>query len=263
MRTTFTILLLTVFVVMTAGCSQSKDDSAKKSGSGDAPELSARLKRLRLVATGMHEHAKANEGRFPAYDANGYSKGWKEKRKSGLSWRVYILPYIGQGDLNKQFKHDEPWDGPNNKQLVAKMPDVFRSQGVDKAGDTSLHIFIQDMTPTAYRPGRIPFGSMADQGSVGPKIRDLTDGTPNIIMLVEAGTDKAEPWTKPSGLKFDPAANPVDALGKVDQAGFLVAFFDGYAGRIELSVSADQMKALLQHNDRKPIGSIPGINRSK
>jgi hypothetical protein len=31
-----------------------------------------------------------------------------------LSWRVLILPFIEQQALYRQFKLDEPWDGPHN-----------------------------------------------------------------------------------------------------------------------------------------------------
>ena len=42
-----------------------------------------------------------------------------------LSWRVLILPYIGEEELYKQFHLDEPWDSEHNKKLLEKMPAVF------------------------------------------------------------------------------------------------------------------------------------------
>ena len=39
-----------------------------------------------------------------------------------LSWRVHILRYLDQQSLFDQFKLDEPWDSPNNKPLLDKMP---------------------------------------------------------------------------------------------------------------------------------------------
>ncbi len=46
-----------------------------------------------------------------------------------LSWRVSLLPFLDQEALYKQFKLDEPWDSPNNKKLIAKMPSRLRSRG--------------------------------------------------------------------------------------------------------------------------------------
>ena len=36
-----------------------------------------------------------------------------------------ILPYIEQGPLYNKFKLDEPWDSPNNKELIQYMPNVY------------------------------------------------------------------------------------------------------------------------------------------
>src|SRR5262245_14014609 len=38
--------------------------------------------------------------------------------KQLLSWRVALLPFLEQDVLYKQFKLDEPWDGPHNIQLA-------------------------------------------------------------------------------------------------------------------------------------------------
>ena len=42
-----------------------------------------------------------------------------------LSWRVAILPQLGEKALFDQFKLDEPWDSPHNSKLVERMPAVF------------------------------------------------------------------------------------------------------------------------------------------
>ncbi len=46
----------------------------------------------------------------------------------GRSWRVDILPFLGQEALFAQYKQNEPWDSENNKKVLAQMPDVFRHQ---------------------------------------------------------------------------------------------------------------------------------------
>ena len=47
------------------------------------------------------------------------------------SWRVAILPYLEQNALYKQYDFDEPWDGPNNRKLLDKMPAVYSYPGLD------------------------------------------------------------------------------------------------------------------------------------
>lgn len=43
-----------------------------------------------------------------------------------LSWRVAILPYLGQEELFRKFKLNEPWDSPHNIQLLSLMPEDYR-----------------------------------------------------------------------------------------------------------------------------------------
>ena len=63
-----------------------------------------------------------------------------EKQKDverGLSWRVALLPYLGYRNLYEQFRHDEPWDSPHNRKLIAKMPPVYESQAGLPEGKTT------------------------------------------------------------------------------------------------------------------------------
>src|SRR5581483_2163049 len=50
----------------------------------------------------------------------------KEGRPT-LSWRVALLPYLGEEALYKEFKLDEPWDSLHNKKLLKKMPKALQA----------------------------------------------------------------------------------------------------------------------------------------
>ena len=56
------------------------------------------------------------------------------------SWRVELLPQLGQQALYDQYRFDEPWDRAHNKQLLSKMPAVFRSPR-DAADSTHASYF--------------------------------------------------------------------------------------------------------------------------
>lgn len=43
------------------------------------------------------------------------------------SWRVQILPYLGEKNLYEQIRLNEPWDSPWNRQFHDKMPEIFRN----------------------------------------------------------------------------------------------------------------------------------------
>src|SRR5262249_38134338 len=54
----------------------------------------------------------------PAYIAD-------ESGKPMHSWRVLILPQLGEGALYEQYRFDEPWDGPSNRRLLSEMPAIY------------------------------------------------------------------------------------------------------------------------------------------
>src|SRR5262249_51036019 len=55
-----------------------------------------------------------------------------DKSKSQLSWRVRILPFLGQTEekLYKQFNLDEPWNSDHNRALISQMPERYHSPGI-------------------------------------------------------------------------------------------------------------------------------------
>ena len=181
---------------------------------------------LSQVARGTFAFFETNN-RFPAAKING-----------GLSWRVAILPFIGQKSLYEKFHLDEPWDSPHNKSLVAQMPNMYKIPGVDSAGKTSLHV-VDD--PAA------PFGV-----SGGVAFNSLTDGSSNILMIVIAGPEVATEWTRPGGLPFDPN-NPVSAWGSPQAGVYPTAAFDGSLKALRADAPAAQVALYVQHADNKPV----------
>jgi hypothetical protein len=65
------------------------------------------------------------------------------------SWRVAILPYLGYQELYNRYRFDEPWDGPNNRQLAKEVPEIYRcpSDANLPVGCTNYFLVIgQDLT---------------------------------------------------------------------------------------------------------------------
>lgn len=252
------------------GSSDKKEDSADKE-SPISPEQAAenlrQAKKMKQLANAMHAYHDVYN-RFPNVGVNRV-RPTKIESRPGLSWRVALLPYLGEQELYDEFTPDEPWDGVNNKKLAAKMPDIFSSPDISEDGKSSMHVF--------YRKNRgpgPPFSIFDEDVDVmrrfGHRFRDITDGSFNTIMFVEAGPDKADHWTKPSGILFDVEQDPLESLGNISQGGFLVAFFDGYVGRIKPSIEPELFRNLIQHADGASSGftntnfhNIPGIVRPK
>jgi len=157
-------------------------------------------------------------------------------KNKGLSWRVHILPYIGQKQLYEQFRLEERWDGPNNKRLITEMPAIF---GDDPAGKTRIHMIVGN--ETLFKGGK------------SPDLDSLRDDPAYIITLIEVGTEKADFWSKPGGLPFDPK-NPLRCLGKPDedQPEFQVIMLDGAITTVSTDISEEEFRALVQPSDGKP-----------
>jgi hypothetical protein len=158
-----------------------------------------------------------------------------------LSWRVLLLPYLGEKALYREFKLDEPWDSPHNKKLIARMPDVYRDPNDPSAGHTHYLVPIG--------PGTI------FEGSKPIRIRDITDGTAFTIYAVAA--DHGVVWTKPDDLAFDPA-HPMQGLGNLRPEGFLALMADGSVRFIPNSVPRDGLKALFTYQG----GELPGLENN-
>ena len=184
------------------------------------------INNLKQLALAMYNY-ESTYNHFPAaavYDKNG---------KPLLSWRVLVLPYIEQDGLYKEFHLDEPWDSDHNKKLLEKMPPLFAAgdEQALKNHETHYQTFV----------GK---GSIFD-GKKGVKIQDITDGTSNTIMIVEA--KKAVPWTKPEDVPFD-AGKLVPKLGGLFEGIFNVAFADGSVRSMPLTIKEEKLRALVTRN---------------
>jgi hypothetical protein len=201
-------------------------------------EAAARSKdqnNLKQIALAMHNYLSVYNT-FPPHAI--YSKDGKPL----LSWRVAILPYIEQDNLYKQFKLDEPWDSPNNKPLIAKMPQIYvipNAKPTKDPGMTFYQVFV---------------GKDAgfERSEKGTEITSVTDGTSNTILVAEA----ADPviWTKPDDLAFDPA-KPLPKLGGLFPTGFNVAFMDGSVRFIRQNIDAQTLRALITRNGGEVVNS--------
>lgn len=102
--------------------------------------------------------------------------------ESPLSWRVHLLPFLGEQELYDQFDLSKPWYDPTNKGLVFRMPSVFQLGSL---------------------PGRTPYrgpDGWADpdldsiHGIVGSQYTDPGELTLTVVL---AAPQKATIWTRP------------------------------------------------------------------
>ena len=180
---------------------------------------------LKQIGLAMHNYMSTNDA-FPRPAIT------NNEGKALLSWRIAILPYIEQQALYNKFKLDEPWDSPHNLPLLKEMPATYAcpSRPAGEPFTTTYRVFT----------GK---GALFEDGK-DTKIVDVTDGTSNTIMVVEA--KEAVPWTKPDDLPFDPAAAP-SLLGAASThpGGFNALFANGSVRFLKTSISVQTFRALI------------------
>jgi hypothetical protein len=157
-------------------------------------------------------------------------------RAQPYSWRVALLPILGENTLYSQYRRDEPWDSPANKAVLASMPRVFAAPGSEKAA--------YGFTPYQVLVGP---GTAFERPDVWVRWEAFSRGTEQTILAVEA----AEPvfWTKPDDLSYVPDG-PLPKVGGVVGSGFHALFADGTVRWFEPDQRESTLRTLVPLNGR-------------
>ncbi len=195
------------------------------------------MNNLKQIGLAMHNYYSANECFPPAvlYGPDG---------KTPYSWRVALLPYLEQNKLYSLYKFDEPWDGPNNSKLIARMPATFACPDDADALRTHTTSYFVLSGPNTIFPDRRP----------GTKMQEITDGTSNTILVVEA--KREVPWTKPEDIPYA-ADKPLPKIGGLHPLGFNAGLADGAVRFISDKVDPNTLRALISRDG----GEILNFNR--
>ncbi|MGD0383860.1 MAG: DUF1559 domain-containing protein [Thermoguttaceae bacterium] len=212
----------------------------RKQSADTEADKEASKNNLKHLALAMHMYLDRYK-RFPPAALYNPAGTTLSSNTTPHSWRVALLPLLGQEELYKQYHLDEPWDSPNNRKLLNKMPDVYRGP-TDKFGSTNASYF-----------ALVGQGTMFD-GKDGTRIQEVRDGTSNTILLVEAKRDI--PWTKPEDIAYD-SDKPLPELGGYFDYGFHTVFADGSVHFIPKTVSENVMRLLINKNDGQPVQLPP------
>jgi len=188
-----------------------------------------RLDRFKQIAAGMINYDDTIKCFPPAAirDKDG---------KPLLSWRVDILPWIGQDELYNQFHLNEAWDSPHNRALIEKIPGVYMDLGskatqMNYEGKTTVQVPVGPQTVFDKKEGT--------------RFSEIKDGTSRTIFLVEVEPSKAVVWTKPEDWEVD-LKQPRKGLERSDRTSFSAAFADGHCEIIDLSKKDDaKLRGLL------------------
>ena len=213
----------------------------------DPVASSANINKLRAIQLAILNYESA----FGCFPPDAKARG--ENGQSGLSWRVHILPFLGNkkaADVWKKFNLDEPWDSEHNKALIAEIPEVYQAPSswiqdhFDNRADRPAPGLTQFLAPQGE-------GTILGQNEV-IYIRDVKDGTSKTLTVVKVKPELAQPWTAPTDYQFDPK-DPAEGL-EFDRLGIgRGVTCDGAVHTLKKDWPAETFRRLFDRDDGQPV----------
>lgn len=195
---------------------------------------------LRQIAIGLHAYHDKYGTFPPAHVLGPDDTPWH-------SWRVLILPFLGEQKLYEDYHFDEPWNGPHNEALLKRMPDLFACPDSDQRAE-GVTSYLAVVGRAAAFPHHIPV-----------RLSDFHDGASNTIMLVES-EDAGIRWTEPRDMPHLNAverdAGPPPHFSR-QHDGWHIATADGTVRRITPDINAETLKKLLTSNSGRAPPGMP------
>jgi prepilin-type N-terminal cleavage/methylation domain-containing protein/prepilin-type processing-associated H-X9-DG protein len=190
------------------------------------------LKQLGLALHGYHD---AQNGFPPAVASNVH--GDPVASTILVGWIPYILPYIDQGNLHKQYDFQVRYDDPKNDSGVNQTSiallvcpaspapgfSVNNRAITDYAAAVAINRVLSPNPFLDPTPPTDPtfFGVLGQNAS--RKISEITDGASNTVMVAEAA-GRTQSWQM--GTNLGPAANADPAWANAERTRLLIAGFN-------------------------------------
>lgn len=143
------------------------------------------------------------------------------------SWRVELLPYLGEQKLFDSYRLDEPWDSEHNKPLVKQIPSVYSTSIWTQKGDAEYFVIT----------GK---GMLLDAD--GPRTRESMTDAPGETLLVLQSQQRV-PWTKPVDIEVSADHGPLRPF-RGHGKGFYAAFADGTVKFVPKTTDAASIRAM-------------------
>jgi hypothetical protein len=225
-KATATALAATLLTVLGSGLrAQQNDEERAKQKIREEQARALNSGNLRQIGIAFHDFHD-NQKVWPRHAI--YSPDGKTPL---LSWRVTILPYLGEKALFDQFKLGEPWDSPHNKKLIAKMPQVYAPVLAGKADEGKTHYQVFTGPNTLF------------DGLKKLRITDIRDGTSNTLLVMEAKNTVI--WTAPHDLTLPRGAGRLPPIAGQLKDGIAALFCDGSVHLLRPDPPADVLRAVI------------------
>jgi hypothetical protein len=207
---------------------RSKESQTSKSASKQPYDRQGRQQQMERIARAVRQHVDV----YKSYPQSRWSNDPDAKGRRDLSWRVKILPYVGEGFLYNRFRFDEPWDSPHNLKLAEQqIPEVYRISQADRSGLTTFNLVVGAGTPA---------------GEGEPITPEAASGwRESLVLVVQVPPDKAVFWSKPEDWEYS-SDDIESSLGFPNEDEFLVLLYDGTVKWIGKQTPADEFERMMR-----------------
>ena len=162
------------------------------------------------------------------------------------SWRVLILPYLEESRRYARYDFNEPWDGPNNRQLADDMPSIYRCPAQHGKNRQTATSYVAVVGPDTMWPG-----------TGARKPAEVPDGLVNTVLLVEVAGPGVH-WMAPRDLTVEEflkihtshSGSPQTDIHRARgyfcySCSWNAAFADGHMRKVSVPFSTEILSACL------------------
>ena len=196
---------------------------------------------LSRIAQALASYADRH-GRFPPAEV------LSPEGKPLYSWRVLILPELGEEGLYQRFHLDEAWDSESNLALVDQMPLLFASPADPSAMQANYsNYYVISGSDSLVVPS-----------GLGRAVSDLVDPLDQTLLVVESAAAGNIYWTQAGALPLRSlrmGVQPGKSLGGVHPGGALGACVDGTVVWLDANTPSRSLRTLAIPDD----GGMDGL----
>jgi prepilin-type processing-associated H-X9-DG protein len=159
------------------------------------------------------------------------------------SWRTLILPFIASDSSFQDYRFDEPWDGPHNRQLTALPINLFQCPE-DKHSNSETNYLVVVGPKTVF------------PGSKCVRLSEITGGAAQTILVVEVHNSGIQ-WAEPRDLPDVEAVRGINpkietGISSPQGNGANCALADGSVLFLPDDYPPHDLQALLERDAKKP-----------
>lgn len=208
----------------------------------DARLQNASMKNLEKIASALNAYA-VDHGTYPPAALR------DDSGRALHSWRVLILPYLGEQETYDQFDLSQPWDSDTNLQASVIMPNVYQHPADNSPSQGTSGYYLITGPNTLFPP-------------TGPLAPDQIEDKSSQTILVIAGKPPLQTalggWAEPVDLDYSKMNGIINGTAGIEAGGYLksgvtMATVDGRSHFLKTELPATTFNALVTPNGNEPL----------